>query len=47
MDPRIMGLRIRQWILELEEQAKSGLNIAEWCILNGIIRDPSFDGKDA
>jgi hypothetical protein len=30
MDPRVMELRIRQWIPVFEEQAKSGLNKNEW-----------------
>ena len=38
MDPRVMELRIRQWIPVFEEQAKSGLNKDEWCIINGINR---------
>ena len=42
MDPRIMELRIRQWIPVLEKQAKSGLNKDEWCILNGTNRGSFF-----
>lgn len=42
MDPRVMELRIRQWIPVFEEQAKSGLNKDEWCILNGINRGSFF-----
>lgn len=42
MDPRVMELRIRQWIPVFEEQAKSGLNKDEWCIINGINRGSFF-----
>ena len=42
MDPRVMELRIRQWIPVFEEQAKSGLRKDEWCILNGISRGSFF-----
>lgn len=42
MDSRVMELRLRQWIPVLEEQAKSGLNKNEWCILNGINRGSFF-----
>ncbi len=36
MDPRVMELRIKQWISVFNEQANSGMNKNEWCILNGI-----------
>lgn len=36
MDPRVMELRIKQWISVFKEQANSGMNKDEWCILNGI-----------
>ena len=42
MDSKVMELRIRQWIPVFEEQAKSGLNKDEWCILNGINRGAFF-----
>lgn len=42
MDPRVMELRIRQWIPVFEEQAKSGLNKDEWCIINGVSRGSFF-----
>ena len=42
MDPRVMELRIRQWMPVFEEQARSGLNKDEWCILNGINRGSFF-----
>ena len=42
MDPRVMELRIRQWLPVFEEQAKSGLNKDEWCIINGINRGSFF-----
>ena len=42
MDPRVLELRIRQWIPVFEEQAKSGLNKDEWCIINGINRGSFF-----
>ena len=42
MDPRVMEFRIRQWISVFEEQAKSGLNKDEWCIINGINRGSFF-----
>lgn len=42
MDSKDMELRIRQWIPVFEEQAKSGLNKDEWCILNGINRGSFF-----
>ena len=42
MDPRVMELRIRQWIPVLEEQARSGLTKDEWCIINGINRGSFF-----
>ena len=37
-----MRLRIRQWIPVFEEQAKSGLNKDEWCIINGVSRGSFF-----
>ena len=42
MDPRVMELRIRQWIPVLEEQARSGLTKDEWCIINKISRGSFF-----
>lgn len=42
MDPKVMELRIRQWISVFEEQAKSGLTKDEWCIINGINRGSFF-----
>ena len=42
MDPRVMELRIRQWIPVLEEQARSGLTKDEWCIINRISRGSFF-----
>jgi len=42
MDPRVLELRIRQWIPVFEEQAKSGLNKDEWCIINGVSRGSFF-----
>ena len=36
MDPRVMELRIKQWISVFKEQANSGMNKNERCILNGI-----------
>ena len=42
MDPKVMEMRIKQWIPIFEEQAKSGLNKQEWCIQNGINRSAFF-----
>ena len=42
MDPRVMELRIRQWIPVFQEQARSGLTKDEWCIINGINRGSFF-----
>ena len=42
MDPRVMELRIRQWIPVLEEQARSGLTKDEWCIINRVSRGSFF-----
>ena len=42
MDPRVMELRIRQWIPVLEEQARSGLTKDEWGIINKISRGSFF-----
>lgn len=42
MDPKVMEFRIKQWIPVFEEQAKSGLNKDEWCIINGINRGSFF-----
>ena len=42
MDPKVMEMRIKQWIPMFEEQAKSGLNKQEWCIQNGINRSAFF-----
>ena len=42
MDPRVMELRITQWIPVLEEQARSGLTKDEWCIINRVSRGSFF-----
>lgn len=42
MDPKIMELRLKQWVPIFEEQAKSGLNKQEWCRLNDISRAAFF-----
>ncbi len=42
MDPKVMELRIRQWMPVFEEQAKSELNKDEWCAQNGINRTSFF-----
>jgi hypothetical protein len=42
MDPRVMELRIRQWMPVLEEQARSGLTKDEWCIINRVSRGSFF-----
>lgn len=42
MDPKVMEFRIKQWIPVFEEQARSGLNKDEWCIINGISRGAFF-----
>lgn len=42
MDPRVMKLRIKQWIPIIEEQAKSGVSKGEWCTMHGIDRTTFF-----
>lgn len=42
MDPRVMELRIKQWIPIIEEQAKSGISKGEWCAMHGIERTTFF-----
>ena len=42
MDPKVMELRIKQWIPIIEEQAKSGVNKGEWCTMQGIDRTTFF-----
>ena len=42
MDQKVMEFRIRQWLPVFEEQARSGLNKDEWCIMNGISRGSFF-----
>lgn len=42
MDPKILELRIKQWIPLIQAQADSGLSKKEWCILNGIERTSFF-----
>ena len=42
MDPRVMELRIKQWIPIIEEQAKSGVSKGEWCTMHGIDRTTFF-----
>ena len=42
MDPRVMELRIKQWIPIIEEQAKSGLSKTEWCFMHGVDRTTFF-----
>lgn len=42
MDSAVMEQRIKQWMLILEEQAKSGLNKQDWCQQNGIKRAAFF-----
>lgn len=42
MDPRVMELRIKQWIPIIEEQAKSGVSKGEWCTMQGIDRTTFF-----
>lgn len=42
MDPRVMELRIKQWIPIIEEQAKSGVGKGEWCTMHGIDRTTFF-----
>ena len=42
MDPRVMELRIKQWILIIEEQAKSGVSKGKWCAMHDIDRTTFF-----
>lgn len=42
MDPRVMELRIKQWIPIIEEQAKSGISKGEWCTMHDIDRTTFF-----
>jgi hypothetical protein len=42
MDPKILELRIQQWIPLIQAQADSGLSKKEWCNLNGIERTSFF-----
>ncbi|MCH5260953.1 MAG: hypothetical protein J1F18_14420 [Lachnospiraceae bacterium] len=42
MDPRVMELRIKNWIPLIEEQAKSGMTKNEWCAMHGIERTTFF-----
>ena len=42
MDPRVMELRIKQWIPIIEEQAKSGISKGEWYTMHSIDRTTFF-----
>ena len=42
MDPRVMELRIKQWIPVIEEQAKSGVSKGKWCAMHDIDRTTFF-----
>jgi len=42
MDPRVMELRIKQWIPIIEEQSKSGLNKTKWFVMHDVDRTTFF-----